>query len=91
MCGACADEREEPTFKLEEKVTAIEGTGSATRQYTGVVTEIDLDAECYIILCKKRGYRNGYHMIVSFSDAKHRINQPVHTTKRKRIPKKMFY
>ena len=81
-----------PTFKLEQKVTTIEGTASATRQYVGVIAEIDLDSECYIVLCQGvRGYRNGYHMTVPFTDAKIRINQPVHTTKRKRRPKNMFY
>ena len=79
-------------FKLGEQVTAIEGTGSSTRQYQGTVTEIDLDGECYIVLCQGvHGYRHGYNMLVPFSDSKIRMNQPVHTTQRKRIPKIMFY
>lgn len=70
---------------IGEQVTAIEGTGSACRLWEGVVVEIDRCSEVYIICCHKvPHYPHGYNMAVPFSDAAHRINQPIHTSKRKR-------
>ena len=82
---------EELSFKLQEKVTAIEGTGSATRQYSGIITEIDSDEEYYIVSCQGvRGYKHGYNMRVSFSDVNSRINQLL-PSKRRRMPPEKFY
>ena len=72
-------------FAIGETVTANEGTGSASKQWKGVVVEIDPHCGIYIILCSKvPHYPHGYNMVVPFSEVKTRINQPIHTGKRKR-------
>ena len=70
--------------KLDDEVTVTEGTGSAWRQYSGVVVEVDTDSRSYIICCDVPGYKNGYNMMIGFEDAPVRINQPVCLRKRKR-------
>ena len=75
-------------FAIGESVSANEGTGSASKQWKGVVVEIDPYCGIYIIRCSKvPHYPHGYNMAVPFSEAKTRINQPIHTGKRKRKPK----
>ena len=70
---------------LGDEVTAIEGTGSATRQYKGAIVEIDHEDSVYIICCwGVSNYPNGYNMVVPFTESHLRINQQVHTHKRKR-------
>ena len=72
-------------YKLGDEVTAIEGTGSATRQYKGVVVEIDRTNDMYIIGCRGvSNYPHGYNMVVPFTESQVRINQQLHTEKRKR-------
>ena len=74
-----------------QKVTAIEGTGSGTRQYEGTVVEIDPYSEVIIICCEVSGYPHGYNMAVPFSSRKSRIKDPgsssLNGSKRKRIRK----
>ena len=78
-----------PDHALGAQVTAIEGTGSATRLYTGVVVEIDMEENVYIICCRGvSNYPNGYNMKIPFTESRFRINQPVHTGKRKRKTKR---
>lgn len=87
---ATAEEAEKevnPTYEfvIGQSVTAIEGTGSAAQQWKGVVVEIDPYSEVYIICCRNvPHYPNGYNMAVPFSETKSRINQPIHSNKRKR-------
>ena len=63
-------------LELGQKVTAIEGTGSATRQYDGTVVEIDHFAEVIIICCDAPSYPHGYNMAVPFTSRKCRIKSP---------------
>ena len=73
------------THKLGDKVTAIEGTGSATKQFTGTVVEVDIDNRSYIVCCDDvPGYKDGYNMVIGFEEESVRINQTVHLEKRKR-------
>ena len=70
---------------LGDEVTAIEGTGSATRQYKGEIVEIDYVNSVYIICCWGVGHHpNGYNMVVPFTESQFRINQQLVTEKRKR-------
>ena len=72
-------------FEIGQAVTANEGTGSATKLWKGVVVEIDPFCGIYIICCSKvPHYPHGYNMAVPFSEAKTRINQPIHSHTRKR-------
>ena len=72
-------------FDLGQSVTANEGTGSASKQWKGVVVEIDPLCGVYIICCSQVPHHpHGYNMVVPFSEAKTRINQPIHSRKRKR-------
>ena len=72
---------------MGEKVSALEGTGSAMTLKKGVIVEIDRDIGSYVICCRVSGYKNGYNMLVSFEEATVRINQPIHSRKRKRKQK----
>lgn len=79
-----------PQFHLGETITAIEGTGSATKQWSGVVVEVDQCDEVFIICCENvPNYPHGYMMVVPFSEAKTRINQQLHGRKRKRKRKQI--
>jgi len=78
LCGA------PHKFHLGQTITAIEGTGSATKQWSGVVVEVDQCDEVFIICCENvPNYPHGYMMVVPFSEAKTRINQQLHGRKRK--------
>ena len=81
---ASAKDEEKLSHTLGEKVTALEGTGSATTQRNGVIVEIDYDSRSYVVLCVIEGYKNGYNMLVPFEEASVRINVPVTSGKRKR-------
>lgn len=90
----CETTVEEPTsaagkcatvHALGDEVTAIEGTGSATQQWPGHIVEVDHYNACYIVCCKGvLGYPKGYNMLVPFTEVDTRINQPIHSHKRKR-------
>ena len=79
------------THVIGEKVSALEGTGSATRRLCGTVVEIDVENGLYVICCDGvSSYDNGYLMVVPFNEALTRINQPVHTEARKRKRKQRY-
>ena len=79
------------THVLGEKVSALEGKGSATRLLYGTVVEIDTENELYVICCDGvSNFDNGYLMVVPFKDACTRINKPVHTELRKRRRKQRY-
>jgi hypothetical protein len=72
-------------YNLGDDVTALEGIGSATKQWKGVIVEIDEYSGCYIICCQGvTNYPHGYNMAIPFNESSSRINQPVHGGKRKR-------
>ena len=72
-------------FQLGQPVTANEGTGSASKQWKGVIVEVDHCAEVLIICCDNvPNYPHGYNMAVPFSETSERINKPLHSKKRKR-------
>ena len=79
----------EPEFVLDycvgDEVTVNEGLGSATKQWTGTVVEIDYTCQIYIICCEGVDSRpNGYNMAVPFQESGIRINQPIVGKRRKR-------
>ena len=77
--------------QLGQNVSAIEGTGSATKQWSGVVVEVDYHTEVFIICCANvPNYPHGCNMAVPFSEASSRINQKLHAGKRKRKRKKFY-
>ena len=75
-------------YGVGDKVTVNEGTGSATKQWSGVVVEIDCVCQLYIICCQGVDSRpNGYNMAVPFQESSSRINQPIVGKSRKRTRK----
>ena len=75
-------------YGVGDKVTVHEGTGSATKQWSGVIVEIDCVCQLYIIFCEGVDSRpNGYNMVVPFQESSSRINQPIVSKSRKRTRK----
>ena len=71
--------------KIGEQVTALEGTGSGTKQWSGIIVEIDYFCRAYIVCCASvPNHPQGYNMLVPFSESSRRLNQPVHSKKRRR-------
>lgn len=75
-------------FSLGDTVSVLEGTGSATQQWSGNIVEIDHYCGVVIVLCTNvPHYPHGYNMVIPFNEISRRINQSVHSVKRKRKKK----
>ena len=77
--------------KLGDQVTALEGTKSGVKQWAGVIVEIDYFCQSYIVCCASvPNHPQGYNMLVPFAQASSRLNQPVHSKKRKRMRNRQY-
>lgn len=71
--------------KIGDQVTALEGKKSGTKQWSGIIVEIDYFRQSYIVCCASvPNHPQGYNMLVPFTQTSSRLNQPVYFKKRKR-------